>query len=665
MPGAQTAVLYRRSNGQPLSILDDNLIGSGGEGSIYTLDERPDLVAKVYHSPSGTIGAKLALMVDNPPNMPALGGHVSIAWPLDTLHSALPVSAGNTVGFLMHKISSMQPVTSAYNPAARKRNFPHYTYKHLCAVAINIAIVVDAIHDRNYVIGDINESNIMVSADGLVTLIDTDSFQVFDQSDGTIYRSPVGKPEYTSPDLQGHRFDQVDRDVYHDRFGLGVIIYQLLLEGIHPYQGRWTGSGEPPAIEGNIASGYFLYSQNKSVPLVEGPGFMPRHALDASIGNLFGLCFETGHDRRTIRPAPDMWEQTITQAVGSLAACPKNSQHLFFRHSPACPWCERRTMRRGRDPFPDYSGSVLEPLIMRSAVDHSANASATQHQPAPWQPQTPPRTQHQPAPPQPQPTPPQPTPPQPQPAPSQPQPAPLQPQPAPLQHQPAPWQPQTQGRRIFAGVSLPSSSWGSGASCLRLSAESASLSGASRASSTSWNSTHLGRMVPCPLRCLFPLLAVPRPAPLNRLLNHPLLCRFPRLLSPLCRLRRRRYPLRPSSRHPRSRLRRLSRSWPLRLLQLRPQLLSRHPLRPSSRHPHASQYPSSRTWLWMWELSHGIRKTLPWETRSRSRWWSRTREAMLLHLGLDTAYSLWQVTPSLYLKEMSMSPAFRRASRPK
>ncbi len=458
MPGAQTAVLYRRSNGQPLSILDDNLIGSGGEGSIYTLDELPDLVAKVYHSPSGTIGAKLALMVDNPPNMPALGGHVSIAWPLDTLHSALPVSAGNTVGFLMHKISSMQPVTSAYNPAARKRNFPHYTYKHLCAVAINIAIVVDAIHDRNYVIGDINESNIMVSADGLVTLIDTDSFQVFDQSDGTIYRSPVGKPEYTSPDLQGHRFDQVDRDVYHDRFGLGVIIYQLLLEGIHPYQGRWTGSGEPPAIEGNIASGYFLYSQNKSVPLVEGPGFMPRHALDASIGNLFGLCFETGHDRRTIRPAPDMWEQTITQAVGSLAACPKNSQHLFFRHSPACPWCERRTMRRGRDPFPDYSGSVLEPLIMRSAVDHSANASATQHQPAPWQPQTPPRTQHQPAPPQPQPTPPQPTPPQP--TPSQPQPAPLQPQPAPLQHQPAPWQPQTQGRRIFAGVSLPSSSWG-------------------------------------------------------------------------------------------------------------------------------------------------------------------------------------------------------------
>ena len=127
---------------------------------------------------------------------------------------------------------------------------------------------------------------------------------------------------------------------------------------------------------------------------------------------------------------------------------------------------------------------------------------------------------------------------------------------------------------------------GSGASCLRLSAESASLSGASRASSTSWNSTHLGRMVPCPLRCLFPLLAVPRPAPLNRLLNHPLLCRFPRLLSPLCRLVRRRLPLRPSSHHPRSRLhrplQRLFRSWLLRLHRLR--------LQHRSLHPHGNQY---------------------------------------------------------------------------
>ena len=297
MQGARSRILYRRSNGQSLSIRDDNLLGSGGEGSIYSLGELPDLVAKVYHSPSRSIGAKLTLMVDNPPTMPERDGHVSIAWPLDTLHSALPASPSNTVGFLMRRISSMQEVSQCYNPAARKRNFPHYTYRHLCAVAINIATAVDAVHGRNYVIGDINESNILINDSGLMTLIDTDSFQVIDQSDGTIYRSPVGKPEYTPPDLQGHSFDAVDRSQYHDRFGLGVIIFQLLMEGRHPYAGR------------------------------------------------------------------------------------RIVHHLYIRHNPTCPWCDRRDMLRGRDPFSGRSGP--EPLLMRGATGPSASSSSGSAPPTP------------------------------------------------------------------------------------------------------------------------------------------------------------------------------------------------------------------------------------------------------------------------------------------
>ena len=389
MQGARSRILYRRSDGQPLSVRDDNLLGSGGEGGIYALDELPDLVAKVYHNPSRYIGAKLTLMVDNPPTMPALGAHVSIAWPLDTLHNALPASANNTAGFLMHKIVSMKEVSQCYNPAARKRNFPHFTYRHLCAVAINIAIAVNAVHGRNYVIGDINESNIMINDSGLVTLIDTDSFQVIDQSNGTIYRSPVGKPEYTPPDLQGHSFDAVDRDQYHDRFGLGVIIYQLLMEGRHPYAGRFTGRGEPPAIEDNIARGHFLHSGSRAVPLVEGPGYMPWHTLDGSVAELFRLCFERGHDNQIVRPTAFQWEETIIQAVGSFVTCTHSSQHLYFGHNSTCPWCQRRNMLRGRNPFPQIHGP--EPLLMRDTTGGSASSPGGSAPPTPRpQPRPPP-----------------------------------------------------------------------------------------------------------------------------------------------------------------------------------------------------------------------------------------------------------------------------------
>ena len=380
MSSARPRTLYRRSDGEPLSISDGNLLGSGGEGAIYTLDELPDLVAKVYHSPSAMRGSKLALMADNPPNVPQRDGHVSIAWPLDTLHSSLPAADGNTAGFLMHKIGSTREVNQCYNPAARKRNFPHFTYAHLCAVAINVAAVVNAVHRQNYVIGDINESNFMVNDNGLVTLIDTDSFQVIDLSDGTVHRSPVGKPEYTPQELQGHSFDAVDRNQYHDRFGLGVLIFQLLMEGRHPYIGRYTGQGEPPAIEENIASGNFIHSQNRPVPLVDGPGYLPWDTLSESVRNLFGLCFETGHDNQIVRPTAFQWEEELTTAFGSLVECSQSSRHLSFGHTRYCPWCERANMR-GQDPFSGGSGS--EPLLMQSAAVSQPAAGSTGQAPAP------------------------------------------------------------------------------------------------------------------------------------------------------------------------------------------------------------------------------------------------------------------------------------------
>ena len=364
MASANWSVLYLGAGGQAVSIRDENLIGGGGEGSIYSLPELPDHVAKIYHNPSDSIRAKLALMVANPPNMPDTGDHVSITWPLDTLCSDPSRDPSSAVGYLMAKLGSSIQVNQCFNPLARKRAAPHFTYKHLCAIAINIAIVVNAVHNGNYVIGDINESNFLVSDNGFVTLIDTDSFQVIDQSDGTIHRSPVGKPEYTPPELQGIAFRDTDRNQYHDRFGLGVLIFQLLLEGRHPYTGRYAGQGDPPATEDNIASGYFLHSESRAVPLAEGPGHLPFDTLDGPLQAIFRLCFDSGHDNNLVRPTPRQWEDAITASARNLSQCADNSDHLYFPHYPWCPWCERRDMLGGREPFPAVPGSG--PQIMRS-----------------------------------------------------------------------------------------------------------------------------------------------------------------------------------------------------------------------------------------------------------------------------------------------------------
>ena len=383
MVASNVSVLYLGSNGYPVAIRDHNELGRGGEGAIYSLDEFPDHVAKVYHNPGDAIRAKLALMVANPPNMPDTGAHVSITWPRDTLCYD-PNNAGATVvGYLMDKVSSSRQVNQCFNPLARKQVAPHFTYRHLCAIAINIAIVVNAIHDGNYVIGDINESNFLVSDNGFVTLIDTDSFQVIDQTDGTVHRSPVGKPEYTPPELQGIAFGDTDRNQYHDRFGLGVLIFQLLMEGRHPYTGKYTGAGDPPPTEDNIASGYFLYSDTRSVPLEEALGYLPFDTLDESLQNTFKLCFDSGHDNELVRPTPRQWEDAITTATQSFTQCADNPAHQYFPHYPFCPWCDRRDLMGGRDAFTDAFGPDAQ--VMRSQPSIPA-ASAAPVTPAPGAP---------------------------------------------------------------------------------------------------------------------------------------------------------------------------------------------------------------------------------------------------------------------------------------
>ena len=152
-------------------------IGSGGEANIYTVQINSELVAKVYHQPHGDYARKLAFMVANPPVDPlAKEGRVSIAWATE-----LVTDLGLVVGFLMPKLdtSKAKPIFQYYNPSERRKESPTFSYVSLLRTARNLARAVRSVHSRGYVIGDVNESNVLVAEDAIVTLVDTDSFQAY------------------------------------------------------------------------------------------------------------------------------------------------------------------------------------------------------------------------------------------------------------------------------------------------------------------------------------------------------------------------------------------------------------------------------------------------------------------------------------------------------
>jgi TonB family protein len=325
-------------------------LGAGGEARVFALPGDAERVVKVYRQPTPERARKIARMIAAPPLLgPDPQGAVRLAWPQEGVVD----EEGRPVGFLMPRAEGPR-VFEFYNPVTRRARAPLFHYTLLHRTAANLASAFAVLHERGYVVGDVNESNILVSPEGAVTLVDTDGFQVPDPAFG-VYRSRVGRPEFTPPELQGMAFGAVDRTAAHDDFGLGVLLFLLLMEGTHPFAVRVAGGDQEPApLEERIRAGMFPYAGSRAPRLGCMPPrlALPFDVLHPAVRELFVRCFVDGHLDPSARPAPGAWRAALLEAEGELRRCDVNPQHRFGAHLGECPWCERARLLRGRDPFP-------------------------------------------------------------------------------------------------------------------------------------------------------------------------------------------------------------------------------------------------------------------------------------------------------------------------
>lgn len=319
------------------SIVLGEELARGGEGTIYAVEERTDQVAKLYGpTPHPGYEKKLLWMKTHPPqNSQELKGAVVLAWPLDLLYN----EDGECLGYLMKYIQDACPVLDIFNPRRRMQKFPEFHRKLIYQTAKSIALTLSSLHDRGYVVGDLNESNILVTKDGLITMIDNDSFQVQEvRRDGiVVYPCRVGKPDYTPPELQGQALGGVLRRPEHDNFSLSVLLFQMLMEGNHPFRSRWRKSGEPPILEEKINLGYFPYNRKYRRFVLPPPNAPTLKILYPKVETLFRRCFSEGvHDMR-MRPTAQEWANALAEAEEALVCCSQG--HYFSNHLLRCPDC--------------------------------------------------------------------------------------------------------------------------------------------------------------------------------------------------------------------------------------------------------------------------------------------------------------------------------------
>ena len=240
-------VTYRNSKNEMVRL--GSKLGGGGEGNVYSIDGNAEQAAKIWeslHSASpATQGAsvmseKIKIMMRNRPTIPehSSGGlfikpHTPFAWPEEALYG----SDGEIAGYLMPRIdlSSFRDIFRYYIPKERQEleqaRGSEYRRQDFLVMARNLSEAFYRIHQAGYVISDVNDKNVLANDQAQVVIIDCDSMQVTNPDTSETYLCTVGRPEYTSPRLPLG----TERTTNDDCFGLAVLIFKLLMRGLHPY----------------------------------------------------------------------------------------------------------------------------------------------------------------------------------------------------------------------------------------------------------------------------------------------------------------------------------------------------------------------------------------------------------------------------------------------
>ena len=244
--------------GVPLRLHRDDEVAHGGEGVIYRFAQNGGVLIKVCKPETLGEKTKMALFRDRLNAMMRLEECRRadfLAWPL------MPVmdKQGGSVGFVMRRCTG-RTLRALLAPVQVRRFFPGWNRIQVAQVALNFLDAVRMLAKHRVLVNDFNPGNFLVDKKGNVRLIDCDSFQI-PVENGEPFMTRTYTPEFAAPELLLHpELFNRPRTPEQVRFSLAVVIYMVLMSGLHPY--ARCGGGDPAE---NLKSGKCPLDKNSGV----------------------------------------------------------------------------------------------------------------------------------------------------------------------------------------------------------------------------------------------------------------------------------------------------------------------------------------------------------------------------------------------------------------
>jgi DNA-binding helix-hairpin-helix protein with protein kinase domain len=323
LPGSEAKFELEGPNGRVVCVAGE-LIGTGRAASVFEVVDPPmarSLVLKLFNvRPIDPNVGEIINLVDERglDEIAPIGVDEDRAFPVVAAPKCLVYAEGGNepIGIAVLRVDSdrFKPLNVVLNTGRVKRDLRYGT-----TIALHLADLVNQIHSRGFVIGDISGTNLMADSDGFCTIVDVDSFGA-ERGDGLpIINAGFATSNFIAPDLHdGHATEA------SDRFVIACLILQLFLHGMHPFGGVQTGVDQS-SIQENMSKGRsWLFDRESFILPRPFHAFMSMESLPPAMRRMARMALRTSD-----RPSAEDWLTAVIAAREQIRHCGACGEQKF------------------------------------------------------------------------------------------------------------------------------------------------------------------------------------------------------------------------------------------------------------------------------------------------------------------------------------------------